>query len=252
MDKIAQAESGMMSIGPMIDQIALVDVTAGNALTTAIVGAVLKRERTGRGGRVNGRLFDAALLLQAPDIAAFSISGDAARATSVAGYPVADQFPTSDGAVFIAAYYDWHWRSLCGVLGLEELADDPRFRTRELRTQPEHATVLRAMLHKATSAWTRKGLTEALEEAGVMVTTVRDYAEVLADPQVALNQTLVDAPYRDGTVKLVRPPFDYDGIPTPVRRTAPEMGADTEEVLSEIGYSQEQINRLAPGQAEHR
>ena len=79
MDKIVQADSGMMAAGGMVDHIALVDMTAGSNLAVAILGAVLRRERTGRGGQVNARLFDAALLLQAPDIAGYSLFGAASR-----------------------------------------------------------------------------------------------------------------------------------------------------------------------------
>ena len=245
MDKIVQADSGMMAAGGMVDHIALVDMTAGSNLAVAILGAVLRRERTGRGGQVNARLFDAALLLQAPDIAGYSLFGAASRDTAVAGYPGADQFPTSDGAVFIAAYYDWHWQALCRVLTLQDFIDDPRFRTREGRTQPANAAVLRAGLREATERWTSAELIAALEQAGVMVTTVRDYQEVLADPQAALNGSFVDIPYRESTVTVVRPPFDYDGQPLPVRLPSPEVGADTMEIFRQLGYTQDKIDKLA-------
>ncbi|HMH91518.1 MAG TPA: CaiB/BaiF CoA-transferase family protein [Streptosporangiaceae bacterium] len=243
MDKIVQAESGLMSIGSMIDQVALVDCTAGTTLASAIVAALFRRERTGRGGRVSGRLLDAGLLLQMPSIASFSVSGST-DGTAVAGYPVADLFDTADGAVFIAAYYDWHWRALCEVLGLQDLAEDPRFVTREQRTLPENASVLRPLLREIVGSWRRDQLVAALDKAGVMVTAIRRYPEIFADPQVLLNETFIDAPYRDGTVKLVRPPFTFDDRPTRFVRPTPEIGDDTIAVLGEIGYEQERIAGL--------
>ena len=78
-----------------------------------------------------------------------------------------------------------------------------------------------------------------------MVTTVRGYQEVLDDPQAALNGPFVKMPYHDTTVTVVRPPFDYDGQPLPVRRPSPEVGAHTEEILCELGYSPERIDALA-------
>ena len=78
-----------------------------------------------------------------------------------------------------------------------------------------------------------------------MVTMVRDYEQVLADPQVAANHTLTSVPYHEASVTLVRPPFDYDGVPFAVRGRAPEVGEHTEEVLREIGYNEEQMARVA-------
>jgi crotonobetainyl-CoA:carnitine CoA-transferase CaiB-like acyl-CoA transferase len=243
MDKIVQAESGLMSIGRMIDQVALVDCTAGTSLAAAIVAALFRRERTGRGGRVYGRLLDAGLLLQATSIASFSVFGST-DGTAVAGYPVADLFETSDGAVFIAAYYDWHWRAFCQVIRIEHLAEDPRFVTREQRTLPENADVLRPMLREIISGWRRDDLVAALDQAGVMVTAIRQYPEIFADPQVQLNQTFIDAPYRDGTAKLVRPPFTIDDQPTRFVRSSPDIGDDTVAVLTEIGYPADRISTL--------
>jgi crotonobetainyl-CoA:carnitine CoA-transferase CaiB-like acyl-CoA transferase len=243
MDKIVQAESGLMSIGRMVDQVALVDCTAGTTFASAIVASLFRRERTGRGGRVSSRLLDAGLLLQMPSIASFSVVGST-DGTAVAGYPVADLFETTDGAVFIAAYYDWHWRAFCDVLGIEDLANDPRFVTREQRTLPENADVLRPLLRDIIATWQRDSLVAALDKAGVMVTAIRQYPEIFADPQVVLNQTFIDAPYRDGVVKLVRPPFTIDDRPTRFVRSSPDIGDDTVEVLSEIGYPHERIATL--------
>jgi crotonobetainyl-CoA:carnitine CoA-transferase CaiB-like acyl-CoA transferase len=243
MDKIVQAEGGLMSIGPMIDQVAPVDCMAGMGLANSIVAALLRRERTGHGARVSARLFDAGLLLQAPTIAAYSVDGTV-TGNSVAGYPVADLFETSDGAVFIAAYYDWHWRSLCGALGLEELAEDPRFVTRELRTEPANAEILRPILRSAIADLTRNELLAALDSAGVMACAIRGYGEIFEDPQVRLNSTFIDSPYRDSSVKLVRPPFTLDNVPTPFVRPCPEVGQHTVEVLGEIGVSAAKIDKL--------
>jgi crotonobetainyl-CoA:carnitine CoA-transferase CaiB-like acyl-CoA transferase len=243
MDKIVQAESGLMSIGAMVDQVALVDCTAGTTLASAIVAALFRRERTGRGGRVHGRLLDAGLLLQGPSIASFSVFGST-DGTAVAGYPVANLFETATGAVFIAAYYDWHWRAFCDVLGIQDLATDPRFVTREQRTLPENAAVLRPMLVELIAKWDRDELVAALDKAGVMVTAIRKYPEIFADPQVALNQTFIDAPYKDGSVKLVRPPFTIDEQPTRFVRSSPEIGDDTVDVLTEIGYGRDRISEL--------
>ena len=78
-----------------------------------------------------------------------------------------------------------------------------------------------------------------------MVTIVRGYQEVLDDTSLLENGSLVEVPYRDGHVRLVRPPFDYDGVPFPVHRPSPEPGADTADVFREIGYTDDAIEKLA-------
>lgn len=243
MDKIAQAESGLMNIGEMVDHVALVDCVAGTSLASAIAGALVRRERTGIGGRVSGRLLDAALLLQADSIASFSATGSV-EGTSIVGYPVANQFQTSDGPIFIAAYYDWHWQSLCAVLGLTDLGADERFATREGRSQPDNATIVRTVLAAAIGTWKREDLSAELEGAGVMATLVRGYTEVFEDPQVIENQTFIDAPHGPSSVKLVRPPFSFDGKPTSYYRAVPDVGADAAEVFAELGYSDARIDAL--------
>lgn len=240
MDTLAQVESGMAVLGGVISHVPLIDITAGMGFAQAVIAALFKRERTGAGSRVEGRLFDAGLLLQAPTIAEYSATGSIASAA--AKYPVAGLFAAKDGEVLIAAYYDWHWKALCDVIGLSAYADVPRFATRAART--ENAAELRPMLEEAVAKWSREDLTEALDGAGVMVASLRTYDEVFADPQVAYNEVFIESPLGEGSVKLVRPPYTIGGQPTTFAAPPPETGEHTMTVLRSLGVDDDELKRL--------
>jgi formyl-CoA transferase/CoA:oxalate CoA-transferase len=240
MDTLAQVESGMAVLGGVIAHVPLIDITAGMGLAQAVIAALFKRERTGMGSKVEGRLFDAGLLLQAPTIAEYSATGSIASAA--VKYPVAGLFSASDGEVLIAAYYDWHWKSLCEVIGLSHLVDEPRFASRAART--ENAADLRPMLDEAIAKWARTDLIGALDEAGVMVASLRSYDEVFEDPQVAHNQVFIESPIGEGTVKLVRPPYTIDGRPTRFAAPPPETGEHTIDVFRSLGVDDDELERL--------
>jgi crotonobetainyl-CoA:carnitine CoA-transferase CaiB-like acyl-CoA transferase len=241
MDALAQAEAGLTSLGPVISHVTPVDMTAGISFSHGILAALLRRERTGLGGRVEGRLVDAGVLLASTVIAEYSATGAVAGETAER-YPVAGLFETADGEVLLAAYYDWHWQALCRVLGVEHLTIDPRFVDREARTV--NGATLRPILEQEVARWRRADLTAALDEAGVMVAASKNLDDVFSDRQIIHNQTLADCELPDGTaLKVVRAPYTLDRRPSEVRRP-PGMGEHTAQVLAEIGYSAQEIREI--------
>ncbi len=242
-DAILQASSGLMSVngpdGGPAERVGIpvVDQTTGLHAFTGILLALLERERSGRGQLVEATLLDTGIGLLHPHAAAWFTSGavpgpvGSGHASIVPYQP----FDTRDGAVFIAAGNDRQFRRLCAALSLVDAGDDPRFATNADRVH--HRAELIAVLSEAMKGLERSGLLDELAACGVPAGPVNDIAEALADDQVAWRELVVSI-------------GDYHGVASPVSlsRTPPSYsvaprakGADTAQVLGEIGWSATEV-----------
>ena len=252
-DLIAQGMSGMMSFTgegagrpPVKAGAPITDITAGILASLGIVAALLERQHSGLGQRVDTSLFEAGITHTFWQSALALASGVSPGALGT-GSPVAapyQAFPTADGWITVGGANQANWLKLLGVLETPELGDDPRFV--ENRDRMENVAALEAVLNdlfrKRTSAeWLAK-----LEAAGVPAGPVMSVGEMHQDPQtLARNMVLeVDHP-RAGKVKTLGPPVKLSRTPASVRRPAPLFGQHTAEVLAEYGYSSEEIDKFA-------
>ena len=252
-DLIAQGMSGMMSFTgegagrpPVKAGAPITDITAGILASLGIVAALLERQHSGLGQRVDTSLFEAGITHTFWQSALALASGVSPGALGT-GSPVAapyQAFPTADGWITVGGANQANWLKLLGVLETPELGDDPRFV--ENRDRMENVAALEAVLNelfrKRTSAeWLAK-----LEVAGVPAGPVMSVGEMHQDPQtLARNMVLeVDHP-RAGKVKTLGPPVKLSRTPASVRRPAPLFGQHTAEVLAEYGYSSEEIDKFA-------
>jgi crotonobetainyl-CoA:carnitine CoA-transferase CaiB-like acyl-CoA transferase len=132
---------------------------------------------------------------------------------------------------------------LLKALGLERLRDDPRFTTNALRMQNRAA--LREAVETVTRHHDQAYWIAHLNAAGVPCGPVLDLAQVFADPQVLHQQMVIDVPHPGRkTVRMHGFPLKLSETPCQVRRPAPELGADTEAVLGELGYDASAIDAL--------
>jgi crotonobetainyl-CoA:carnitine CoA-transferase CaiB-like acyl-CoA transferase len=250
-DLVIQAESGIMSITgerdgrPLKVGFTVVDVAAGNVLAQAILAALLRRARTGRGDAVRVSLLEVALHLQAQPFTEYLATGTVPErnGNSAPMTAPADMARTSDGHIVISAYLDDHWQILCRELGRQELADDPRFATKVARVA--HREELLATLEETLMTRTRAEWLAVLQGAGLVVGVVKSYAEIEASPQVEANGSIIELDTEDGSVvRTVRLPFRF-GEWQPSRSTPPpEIGQHSVEVLGELGYAGEEIDQL--------
>ncbi len=186
-DMVVQAESGIMSMtgpaeSPMKVGFTVVDAASGHAFCHALLAALFKRERSGRGERVRVSLYDVALHLQSGPLVEYLMTGvQVPRSGNSAPLSApADLLRCAEGAIVISAYLPSHWLSFLKVLDSEGLATDPRFVTAADRLVHRGALIaeLEARLaQRSASAW------EALlAAAGLLVGQVKDYAMVAASP----------------------------------------------------------------------
>jgi crotonobetainyl-CoA:carnitine CoA-transferase CaiB-like acyl-CoA transferase len=251
-EALMQAFSGIMSItgepggAPVRAGVSFLDLSTGTFTAFGIVNALLYRERTGRGQRVDGSLLETAVSLLAYHAEGYLLTGAIPKALG-SGHPSLSPYRTfrcQDGQwVFIAAANDRFWSRLAPALGLAELAADPRFTKNVDRVK--HRVELEAILERTIATLEREPLLKALEEAGVPATPVNTVDQVMDDPQTAARG-MVDRVAHPvlGEIPVVSTPVKFSAMPAGVRTAAPVHGQHTDEVLGALGYTQDEIAAL--------
>ena len=250
-DFIAQAMSGFMSVTgaadgpPMRAGPPIADLVAGLHGALGICAALVKRGRTGKGDTVGASLNNGLISLLAFLAANYLASGEAPARTGndhaiVAPYGM---FRTRDGEVALAPSQEQSYQRLIDALGLAELHADPRFATNDLRVKNRAA--INAAIESRLIAETTEHWIEKLNAAGVPCGRVMGLREVFADPQVIDQEMVLTQEHPGhGTVRMLGFPIKFAEAPCTLRRPTPEIGADTDAVLAELGYSPAEIAAL--------
>jgi crotonobetainyl-CoA:carnitine CoA-transferase CaiB-like acyl-CoA transferase len=244
-DPLMQAFTGLVSItgepgrpGVRVGT-SLIDLGTGVWAALGIVAALLERAQTGRGREVDVALFETGLSLVGYQLTDALRSGFAPDRFGTAFPLIApyEVFATADGELMIAAANDRLFAQLCAAIGLPELADDPRFRTNpdRLARRDELLPLIRERIAQRTSAeWL-----ETLE--GIPVSPVQNLAEAARHEQTRASGMLQEL---DGTETLALP-LQIDRERVAHASAAPTLGAQSAEVLAELGYSEDEIATLA-------
>jgi len=251
-DLLAQALFGMMAItgeatrGPRPAGASIIDHHGAALFALGIIAAIVRRQRSGEGCRVDASLLQSALDLQAESLVAWSNAADkppGPRAfRHVAGWYFAAPYgvyATKDGHVAI---------SLTRLAELAAALDEPGLAVySEAETwtkQDEIGALICARLATADTAhWVAR-----MEPRRIWHAPVQGYAEILTDPQVRHMQSLMTvkgAGETEAPVTLVNHPVCYDGKTASVRLAPQRLGAQTAEVLSELGVGEAEIDALA-------
>jgi crotonobetainyl-CoA:carnitine CoA-transferase CaiB-like acyl-CoA transferase len=251
-DLIAQGMSGLMSITgeghgrpPVKPGAPITDISAGVLAAMGCVAACLRARETGVGQRVDTSLFEAGITLTYWQSAI-------AFATGIAPGPLGSAHPlnapyqsfrTRDGWVNVGAANQANWLRLLDVIGAPELNEDPRFGTNHDRMENLDALVEVLNRHlgtKDTADWLAR-----MEAAGLPAGPVLTIPEMHADPQARARDMIIETDHPvAGRVKAIGLPVKFSETPGCIDRPAPLLGQHGREILAELGYSGEEVDRL--------
>ena len=222
--------------GPQKVGVAVADLFTGMYAATAILAALRHRDLTGQGQAIDMALLDTQVAMLANLGAGYLTTGIAPQRAGNAHQNIVPYqvFEVADGHLILAVGNDGQFARFCAVAGCSELAVDERFARNAGRVR--HREILVPMLAARLKLKPRAEWLAALEVAKVPAGPINDLAEVFADPHVRSRDMTVEMAHPvAGAVRLVASPMKLAATPVRYRRTPPELGADTDAVLAEIG-----------------
>jgi len=255
-DFILQGMGGFMSItgeadhlpggGPQKAGVAIVDLFTGMYASSAILAAVIHRDRSGEGQYIDMALLDTQVAMLANISSNYLCSGVSPHRWGNAHPNVVpyQTFQTSDSWIIVAVGNDGQFRHFVKAGNREPLADDPRFATNPARI--EHRDALIPLLAAMVKEKTKVEWISHLESVGVPCGPINNLQEVFENEQVVARGIQLNVPHPTaGSMKLVASPMRLSKTPVTVRMPPPLLGEHTEEILSAtLHYTYKQIAQL--------
>ena len=240
-DFVLQAIGGIMSLtgpaeGPPFKVgVPIVDLTTGMMAASAVLAALLARERTGSGQHVDISLLETHVAWLTHVGTGWLMTGEEPERFGNAHPTIVpyQTFAAADGTFALGVGNDAQWQRLCAAIGRPDLAGDERFRTNPDRVRNRAA--LTTLLETHFAEGDVSGWVAGIGAAGVPVGRVRSVPEVLRDPQVLAREMIVPVDHPSiGELRLLGVPFKFSAQPASVRRPPPLLGQHTDEVEREF------------------
>jgi crotonobetainyl-CoA:carnitine CoA-transferase CaiB-like acyl-CoA transferase len=229
------------------------DIMGGMFAVIAILAAIIERRTTGRGQYVKSALFENCAFLVGQHMTEGFMTGQPVvpMPDRIRAWAVYDTFRTSDGEmVFVGVVTDTQWKIFCEAFGLHELLADDHLKTNPQRVvaRPRVIPIVTALFAKMTKA----ELLAKCEKLGLPFAPITRPEDLFEDPHLKASGGLTDITLMNGTKTQVPIlPVEMDGRRFRTRLDLPKVGEHTREMLADLGYSAQQIEKLVADGVAH-
>ena len=249
-DPVIQALSGATDIQadrqsgkPAMFRVIMADKVASLTAAQAISTALYHRERTGEGQDIQLSMLDSMLSFLWPEGMGGLTYQENEYDPSIGSGSMDLVFPTQDGYITAGAITDAEWRGMCAALNREDLISDPRFIT--ARDRGLNGDERKRIMADEISKWTRVEILERMRQYEVPSAPLLKRTELLHNDQIVAGQSIETQTWEGyGEVRQAKPAAKYSRTPSKLRAPAPKLGEHSKPVLSDLGFSNEEIERL--------
>ncbi len=250
-DPVIQALSGATDIQadresgiPKMFRIVVADKVTSLTAAQAVSSALYAREKSSTGQNIKLSMLDSVIAFFWPEgMTGLVFKDNEFDVRKLQGsqdliYKAKDRYITA-GAVS-----DAEWIGMCNALNMQDLIDDERFSTSAARVI--NAEQRKEITGKEIAKWHSEEILERFQIEGVPSAPLLDRMELMDHEQIIANQTILREKYEGfGEVRQARPPALFEGTPSKIVRPAPKLGEHGQEILNDLGISQEDQKRMA-------
>lgn len=249
-DLTVLAYSGLLSLNaeegrpPIKFGVPIADITAGLFSVISILAALRYRDATGVGQFIDMSMLDANFSILTHQALGYFSTGKnpkhlGSAHSNIAPYQV---FQTADGYIAVAVGTEKLWKTLCSIIGREELTENALFITNVDRVQNREKLVVE--MNRTFSLFKTQELFQKFLDSGIPASPINSVEQAVNATQIMERNMIVDmeAPY--GKIRILGTPFKMSVTPASVRLHPPMLGENTKEILRNIGYSEEEISSM--------